>query len=193
MRKIVSHTNEKPPVATHAFAGNPSQCGRQPVTKGKLKTVNLLFVLLLGFFGWACDPDRVYEQYNDIPDNQWYIDSVQTYAFTIEDPALAYNIYYNVRNSVSYPYYNLFVTYYLTDAKGKQLSSQLQELLLMDAKTGKPLGDGVGDIFDHQVILLTNYKFPQKGNYTLKIKQYMRKDPLPEIMSIGIRVEKATK
>ncbi len=157
----------------------------------KLKAANLFFILALGFVWWGCDPDRVYEQYHDIPENQWYIDSVQAYTFAIDDPAQAYNVYYNVRNSISYPYYNLFVTYYLTDDKGKQLSSQLQELMLMDSKTGKPLGDGVGDIFDHQVGLLTNYTFPAKGNYTIKIKQYMRKDPLPEIMSIGIRVEKA--
>lgn len=161
--------------------------------KSKRTSVNLFILLTLGFVCWACDPDRVYEKYNDIPENQWFIDSLQTYTFTIDDPALAYNLYYNVRNSISYPYYNLFVTYYLTDAKGKQLSSQLQELMLMDAKTGKPLGDGVGDIFDHQISLLSNYKFPQKGSYTVKIKQYMRKDPLPEIMSIGIRVEKAAK
>lgn len=153
---------------------------------------NSLFILVLVWACWACDPDRVYEQYHDIPENQWFIDSVQTFTFTIDDPAALYNIYYNVRNSISYPYYNLFVTHYLTDNKNKQLSSQLQELTLMDASTGKPLGDGLGDIFDHQIIALEKYTFPQKGVYTFKIKQYMRKDPLPEIMSIGIRVEKAT-
>jgi len=152
---------------------------------------NFLLIFGLGLFCWACDPDRVYEQYHDIPKNQWYIDSVQSFTFTIDDPKVPYNIYYNIRNSVSYPYYNLFVTYYLTDEKGRQLSSQLQELTLMDAKTGKPLGDGLGDIFDHQVISMANYTFPQKGTYTFRIKQYMRKDPLPEIMSVGIRVEKA--
>ncbi len=160
------------------------------MTNSKRKAASLFLVLALGVVCWACDPNRVYEHYHDIPKNQWFIDSVQTYTFTIEDPAIAYNVYYNVRNSISYPYYNLFVTYSLTDKQGKQLSSQLQELMLMDAKTGKPLGDGLGDIFDHQVISLSNYKFPAKGTYTFKIKQYMRKDPLPEIMSMGIRVEK---
>ncbi|MCU0354816.1 MAG: gliding motility lipoprotein GldH [Cytophagales bacterium] len=147
--------------------------------------------VLLCLACWACDPDRVYEQYHDIPKNQWYIDSVQRFTFEIADPAVPYNIHYNIRNAVSYPYYNLFVTYYLTDGAGKQLSSRLQELTLMDAQTGKPLGDGLGDIFDHQVISLPNYRFPAKGKYTFAIRQYMRKDPLPDIMSVGIRVEKA--
>jgi gliding motility-associated lipoprotein GldH len=86
----------------------------------------------------------------------------------------------------------LYVTYYLLDEQGKQLSARLQELILMDATTGKPLGDGLGDIFDHQIVSLQNYKFNKRGKYTFKIKQYMRQDPLPDIMSIGIRVEKAT-
>lgn len=155
------------------------------------RLIQILGIVLFGLC-WACDTERVYEQYHDIPENQWFIDSVQTFTFTIEDPSISYNIYYNIRNSVSYPYYNLFVTYYLIDASGKQLSSKLQELILMDTQTGKPLGEGLGDIFDNRVISLTKFKFPQKGAYTFKIKQYMRKDPLPEVMSVGIRVEKAS-
>lgn len=155
------------------------------------KKIAQFFCIILLVCCWACDTNRVYEQYHDIPNNQWFIDSVQTFNFTIEDPTLSYNVYYNIRNSVSYPYFNLYVTYYLTDAKGKPLSSKLQELMLMDSQTGKPIGEGLGDIFDNQVISLSNFKFPQKGNYTFKVKQYMRKDPLPEVMSVGIRVEKA--
>ncbi len=151
----------------------------------------LLILLSLAACCWACDPDRVYETYHDIPNNQWFIDSTQAFSFAITDASVPYNVYYNVRNSVAYPYYNLFVRHYLTDAQGKTLSSKEQELTLMDAKTGKPLGDGLGDIFDHQVVSLPGYKFPKAGTYTFRIKQYMRKDPLPEIMSVGIRVEKA--
>jgi gliding motility-associated lipoprotein GldH len=102
-----------------------------------------------------------------------------------------YNIYYNIRNAAGYPYYNLYITYYLSDNAGKILTSRLQELTLMDPQTGKPLGDGMGDIFDHRILSVGNYRFPRPGTYTFKVKQYMRKDPLPGIMSVGVRVEKA--
>lgn len=150
-----------------------------------------LFSLIVIVACFACDPARVYEQNHDIDNYQWYIDSVATFRFSIEDASQPYHIYYNVRNAISYPYYNLYVTYYLTDSTGKQLSSKLQELTLMDPQTGKPLGDGLGDIFDHQIVSVSNFKFPRKGEYIFKVKQYMRKDPLPGIMSMGIRVEKA--
>jgi gliding motility-associated lipoprotein GldH len=151
-----------------------------------------LFVIFISLICLACDPDRVYEQNHTIPNNQWYIDSIPSFTFTVEDTTSAYNIYYNVRNANSYPYYNLYLTYYLLDEQGNQISARLQELTLLDAKTGKPLGNGLGDIFDHQIVALPNYKFNKKGNYTIKLKQYMRQDPLPDIMSVGIRVEKAS-
>ena len=152
----------------------------------------ILFVLAISALCFACDPDRVYEQNHTIPNNQWYIDSIPSFTFTIDDIKTPYTIYYNVRNANSYPYYNLYLTYYLLDAEGNQLSARLQELTLLDPKTGKPLGNGLGDIFDHQIVALPNYRFPKAGTYTIKLKQYMRQDPLPAIMSVGIRVEKAS-
>ena len=62
--------------------------------------------------------------------------------------------------------------------------------MLFDQKTGKPLGDGLGDIYDHKVISSRSFMFPTKGKYTIKLKQYMRQDPLPYIMSMGVSVEK---
>jgi len=141
----------------------------------------------------GCDEQRVFEKNLDLAGNQWYIDTVPSFSFRIDDISIPYNIYYNVRNAVNYPYYNLYVTYYLQDSSGKQLSSALQNLVLADAKTGKPLGDGLGDIFDHQVLSLKEYRFPYAGTYTFRIRQYMRQDPLPLIMSVGVRVEKAGK
>jgi gliding motility-associated lipoprotein GldH len=152
-----------------------------------------LYIFSLFIICAACDADRVYEENYTIEDNKWYIDTIPSFSFTINDTTIAYNIYYNVRNAISYPFYNLYVTYYLIDEQGNQVSGRLQELTLMDAKDGTPLGSGLGDIFDHQILALGNYRFKKKGTYTFKIKQYMRQDPLPDIMSIGIRVEKANK
>ncbi len=152
---------------------------------------NFFLILFCGIFLFSgCDKARVYEEYNNIPENLWSIKNIQKFKFSIDDPNQKYNILYNVRNSAAYPYYNLFLKYTLTDAKGIIISSNLQDLKLMDPKTGEPQGKGMGDIFDNQILSLSSVKFPQKGEYTFAIQQYMRQDPLPDIMSIGIRVEK---
>jgi gliding motility-associated lipoprotein GldH len=147
----------------------------------------------LGVLFFRCGSSRVYEQNIDLKNARWYADSVLVYSFDIKDANIAYNLLYNIRNSLQYPYYNLYVTYYLEDAQGKQLSTELQNITLMDAKTGKPFGSGLGDIFSHQLEIpnLTRFKFPKAGRYTFKVKQYMRQDPLLGVVSFGLKVEQA--
>jgi len=139
----------------------------------------------------SCDTNAVYKEYTDIEDGKWYIKNTPSFTFEIEDASVPYNIYYNLRNSLSYGYYNLYLTRYLRDASGKEIESRLDELILMDPKTGKPTGDGLGDIFDHKFLMKRDYRFPKPGKYTMQIRQYMRQDPLLNILSVGITVEKA--
>lgn len=142
----------------------------------------------------GCDKGPVvYKEYTDITDGKWYIKNVPSFTFRIDDTTATYNLYYTLRNNLSYPYYNLYLTRYLIDNQGKELESRLDELILLDPKTGKPLGDGLGDLLDHKVLIKRNYRFPHAGSYTLRIRQYMRQDPLPDIVSVGISVEKAPK
>jgi gliding motility-associated lipoprotein GldH len=148
-------------------------------------------VLIIAWLALSCDTNAVYKEYTDIEDGKWYIKNTPSFTFEIEDASIPYNIYYNLRNSLSYGYYNLYLTRYLRDANGKEIESRLDELLLMDPKTGKPSGDGLGDIFDHKFLMKRNYRFPKPGKYTMQIRQYMRQDPLLNILSVGITVEKA--
>jgi gliding motility-associated lipoprotein GldH len=156
--------------------------------KSKLGICSLLLFVLIG-----CDKYRVYETNIDFKERTWYADSVKSYNFSIEDTSLKYNVLYNVRNTVDYGFYNLYIKYELWGVDGKLISSDLHEVQLMDAKTGEPFGSGLGDIFDNRFYALKNLKFNKTGSYTIKIKQYMRKDPLNEILSFGIRLEKAEK
>lgn len=138
----------------------------------------------------GCDTNVVYKKYTDIDNGTWYIKNAPSFTFEITDTTAAYNIYYNLRNSLSYGYYNLYLTRYLRDGSGKEIESRLDELTLMDPKTGKPNGDGLGDLFDHTFLMKRNYHFPKPGKYTLQIRQYMRQDPLLNVLSVGITVEK---
>lgn len=147
--------------------------------------------MLVAWLTLGCDTNAIYKEYTDFEDGKWYIKDAPSFTFEVEDASIPYNIYYNLRNSLSYGYYNLYLTRYLRDASGKELESRLDELLLMDPKTGKPNGDGLGDLFDHKVLMKRNYRFPKPGKYTLQIRQYMRQDPLLNILSVGVTVEKA--
>ncbi len=79
--------------------------------------------------------------------------------------------------------------YYLEDSAGVMLSSELQELILFDKKTGEPLGEGLGDLFDRGVPVFEDQKFPYAGEYNFKVKQFMRMEALPGILSFGLKVQ----
>ena len=112
------------------------------------------------------------------------------FEFAIADPGKQYNVMYNVRNSLDYPFSRLFISYSLEDSAGTVLQKKLLSSFLFDQKTGRPEGNsGLGDVFDHQFPLLAQYTFPLSGKYRIKLQQFMRKDTLTGILSVGVRVE----
>ncbi|WKN30963.1 gliding motility lipoprotein GldH [Porifericola rhodea] len=139
----------------------------------------------------ACDDQRVYEENYDFADKVWHVDSVPSFRFEISEPNQQYNIYWNVRNASNYPFRNLYVTYFLEDTLGRTISTDLHNMLLFDPKTGKPYGSGMGDIFSHQIMALPEFEFDSAGTYQIRLEQFMRTDSLKEVLSIGVRVEKA--
>jgi gliding motility-associated lipoprotein GldH len=133
-----------------------------------------------------------FEQNTEIPNGEWAIQNELKFKFKITDATQRYHIFYNLRNTIKYPYSNLYLTYYLEDSKGKVVSTELQNISLFDAKRGKPFGDGLGDTFSHRlpIPVFQRYKFPKADTYTIRIVQYMRDNPLKGILTVGIRIEK---
>jgi len=154
---------------------------------------HLIYVFLFMIVISGCDERRIYEMNHEFDDRYWLADSVQTFSFDIRDSTFGYNIYYNLRNSISYPFRNIYVRYQLVDSTGRELQSDLVNGHLFESKTGKPMGDGLGDVFDHQFPILENYTFPGTGSFNVRLSQYMRRDTLPEILAVGVRVEKSMK
>lgn len=154
----------------------------------RLLGVLMVFIWLLV----SCDGTRVYELNQDFDNRYWLVGEEPEFRFTIQDVSTSYNLYINVRNEVSYPYANLYVTYALQDSLQNVLSESLINPFLFDKKTGEPFGSSVlGDIYDHQVPLLRDYTFSQPGEYVVRYKQFMRKDTLDGILAVGLRVERS--
>jgi gliding motility-associated lipoprotein GldH len=151
----------------------------------------IIFFLAVALF--ACDSDRLYEQNINLKERYWRVDEPMVFDFNIEDVSQPYTIYYNVRNSLEYPYARLFIQYTLADSLGTQIDKKLNAQFLFDQKTGKPFGQsGIGDVFDHQFLIIENQVFRQPGKYQLKIEQYNRQDTLRGILAVGFRLEKAS-
>lgn len=155
----------------------------------------VLFFLLAGLLLGACTDDALYKGYEEIPTAEWKMDDVKTFEFEIKDKTKATTVNYLVRNAIQYPFYNLYLKVSLKDSTGKVIQSGMDQLILFDEKTGKPLGDGMGDLFDQRVAAskYVNYKFPYVGKYSIELQHNMRPDPLLGLMGIGLEVVDLTK
>jgi gliding motility-associated lipoprotein GldH len=141
----------------------------------------------------GCDTSRVFEDNKDFTKRAWAVSDTVVFEFNITDPAARYNVLYNVRNSLDYPYSRIFVNYTLEDSTHRVLASKLAGNYLFDAKTGEPQGNsGLGDIYDHRFPLLENRELTA-GKYVVRLQQYMRTDTLHGVLAAGIRVEKVGK
>jgi gliding motility-associated lipoprotein GldH len=147
-----------------------------------------LFFAILLLAG--CDSNRVFEEYTEFSDRIWKTNNSASFEFEIKDTAKKYNLYYNVRNSLDYPYARFFVQYALLDSSGIEISRKLVSNFLFDQKTGRPLGrSGLGDVYDNQFIILENQEFKYPGTYKIQLEQFNRQDSLQGILAVGLRVE----
>jgi len=156
-----------------------------------MKIKSKLSVLILLFFFTSCDSNRVFEDNIDIPDYSWDVKNKLSFDVTIEDTTTLYNLYVNVRHASHYPYANLYMFITIKFPNGKLAKDTLESVFL--GENGKWKGDGMGDIWDNQILWKPNVKFTLIGKYTFEYEHAMRMEQVPFIMDVGLRVEKAEK
>ncbi|MBV7528626.1 gliding motility lipoprotein GldH [Chitinophaga sp. sic0106] len=144
----------------------------------------------------ACKPPKldVYEKNLEIPGHDWTYDYKPAFEVKLEpeDTAWLYNIYVNVRHSAPYPYSNLWIMVG-TQYPGDSIPARQRVELPLADPSGKWLGSGIDDIFEHRVPIQQNAIFSKPGTYKITFEQNMRQNPLPHVMNVGLRIEKAGK
>ena len=135
----------------------------------------------------ACDKNRVFEKNKEIPKYQWASDNKATFTVDLPDTTRLYDIYINIRHVDYYPFSNLWVIMRTTFPDKKQFEKRIEIPLAND--DGRWFGESMGDIWDYRCRLPRTFYSNKPGTYTFEIEQDMRKDPLPGIMAIGLRVE----
>ena len=142
------------------------------------------FVLLISLFSCQNADERVL--INDVG-NQWNKKKVQQFDFKIDDAQNQKNIIFVVRNNNDYPYSNLRLIATVEHNKKAVATDTLNYVLAKP--NGEWLGTGFGDTKETLFQYKLNYKFPQNGNYSVKVVQAMRKNILPGIEDLGIKIQ----
>ena len=155
---------------------------------GKIYFLFLLFAIPLLIL--SCKQVAVYEKNTPIPHYKWQQNFAATGTFTIKDTLAAYNIYIVIRHTDAYKYNNIWLNVGLQPPGDTMFYQNVNLTLANDANGWE--GTGMNDIWEvRKLINGQPRRFIKNGEYKFSITHIMRDNPLPDIMSAGLRVQKA--
>lgn len=148
----------------------------------------LMALICFALFTTSCDENRVFESHEDLALFRWYQDDRVAFDVTIEDSEPK-NVAVILRHNFYFQWRNIWTNVIVTTPDGTVIETPTN--LLLSPPDGEWFADCAGDICDFTYILpeFSNYSFPDTGVYHFEILQEMREDPLPNIMSVGLRIE----
>jgi gliding motility-associated lipoprotein GldH len=139
----------------------------------------------------SCTQVDVYEKNIPIPKYEWKQDYAVTGTFKITDTLAAYNIYIVLRHTDAYNYNNIWLNVGLQSPGDSMYEQKVNLSLGSDARGWE--GTGMNDIWEVRKALNDRpQRFIKNGEYKFRIRHIMREEPLKNVMSAGLRVEKAT-
>ena len=153
----------------------------------------LLILLACGLLsGCISFPAPYFQKQEPIPKNAWNYNFRPLFKFNITDTTIRYQPYFIIQHTQAYPYCNLWMWLYIK-TPGDSIIKKERVNVTLAGPTGKWLGRGLGAVYEERVALNLgdSVKFNRSGTYEIALEQNMRVNPLPEVLHVGFRVEKA--
>lgn len=138
----------------------------------------------------SCSSIDAFEKNAEIPKHQWTYDFQPQVEFNITDTVSPYNVFVTLRHTDAYAYKNIWLFLSTRQPGDSTFQKERFELTLQDQE-GKWIGTGMSDIWEVRYPLFNNIRFTKQGNYTIRLQQTMRDNPLLHVMNAGVRIEKA--
>lgn len=148
----------------------------------------------------SCTTIDLFEKMVSLPAQQWPGSLKPQFTFQIKDTSVSYDIYILLRHNNKYKYNNIWVKLW---AQAPADSLQKLSLELPLANKEGWLGTGMDDVFAHRIRVggeaeklsflkpaADGFRFSKPGAYSFTLEQIMRDDPLPDVLNVGIRLEK---
>jgi gliding motility-associated lipoprotein GldH len=136
----------------------------------------------------SCGKGKVFEEYKKLPDYNWNRFDNIIFEADIEDADVNYNIYIAIRHITNYPFKNLVLTSIMTTPGGEERF--LDHDLRIRDDNGKPLGNGMGDIWDINIPIRNNFRFKKPGRLIIEFENRMPRPVTQGIMEVGLIIEK---
>ena len=132
----------------------------------------------------------VFEKNLDFNGHEWPSSKKPDIVFDITDTVSLYNIYIVVRHTDAYHFNNLYIQAGVREPGETQVKTGVYDLQLATNGQGW-IGTAMDDIYDARLLIQPKTKFRKSGTYHIILNQLMREDPLKNVLSVGLRVERA--
>jgi len=151
----------------------------------------VFYFLLFTFCLAGCLPAPYYQKEEAVPQNAWNYTFKPKFSIDITDTVSHYQPYFLIQHTQAYPYNNLWMWLYIKTPGDSIIRKERINIPLAEA-TGRWMGRGMGEMWEQRVAmdLGDSVKFNKKGTYEISLEQNMRINPLPEILHVGLRLEK---
>jgi len=131
----------------------------------------------------------VFEKNMPFDNHEWPSSLKPDIVFEISDTVSLYNIYIVLRHTDAYHFNNIYVRATVKEPGEEKGRSGDYDLQL--ATNGKGwIGTAMDDIYDARLLVQPKTRFRKSGIYHITLEQLMREDPLKNVLSAGLRVER---
>jgi len=153
--------------------------------KNALKT---LFCLVPAVILLSCNADKVFEKHHKFKDNTWHKSEIVTFEADMKGSG-AHDIIIAVRHAGYYPFANVIIGLTIETPEGE--TRFMQHNLVIRNTDGSFMGSGLGDIWDIEIPVFTNFPFQQRGTYRFIIENRMHLTEMKGLMEIGLIIKKS--
>ena len=131
----------------------------------------------------------IFEKNMPFDNHEWPSSVKPDIVFEISDTVSLYNIYIVLRHTDAYHFNNIYVRATVKEPGEEKGRSGDYDLQL--ATNGKGwIGTAMDDIYDARLLVQPKTRFRKSGIYHITLEQLMREDPLKNVLSAGLRVER---
>ena len=149
---------------------------------------NISFVSIIIIGLCSCGKTTIFEKYEKFDNATWSKNKMISFDVPVSNINKTYNIYITVRHSEIYPFNNLFVGVDIYTPSGDKRSKDYYLEIRNEDRSFK--GDVLGDIWDLKQMIMKNASFTKAGVHKFTISNLMQYPELPDIMEIGLIVER---
>ena len=146
-----------------------------------ISNFKLIAIALFCMFFYSCKSEYSYSKFITIDKDGWSYADTLSYEIPIDTAVQNYELYISVRYSEDYQFNNLWLKF-VSDSIIERVDVPLFD------KTGLALGKCSGSICTQTILWKDLHA--TTANYTTRVIQNMRKNPLENISELGLLIKK---